>query len=68
MAIELSDELIQLEEKAWAEIQAMELTVETAAAVQAAITAHAEATEQSRYDVEKELKKRVRHPEPPAAD
>ncbi|MGW6565638.1 hypothetical protein [Streptomyces sp. NPDC054975] len=68
MAIELTDELIRLEEKAWAEIQAKELTMETAIAVQAAITAHAEATEQSRYEVEKELKKRVRHPEPPADD
>ncbi|MCX5229657.1 hypothetical protein [Streptomyces sp. NBC_00233] len=62
MAIELSDGLIQLEEKAWAEIQAKELTVETAAAVQVAITAHAEAIEKSRYDVEMELKFRVRNP------
>ncbi|WP_371795203.1 hypothetical protein [Streptomyces sp. NBC_01718] len=38
--------------------------METAARVQAAITAHAEATEQSRYDVEMELKRVVRHPEP----
>ncbi|MFG2747259.1 hypothetical protein ACGFY0_45415 [Streptomyces chartreusis] len=68
MAIELSDELIKLEEKAWAEIQAKELTVETAIAVQAAVTAHAEATEQSRYDVEMALKKHVRNPEPPTAD
>ncbi|WP_327160570.1 hypothetical protein [Streptomyces zaomyceticus] len=44
MAIELSDDLIKLEEAAWAEIQAKALTVDTAAAVQAAITAHAEAT------------------------
>ncbi|MFH8717224.1 hypothetical protein [Streptomyces zaomyceticus] len=63
MAIELSDGLIQLEEKAWAEIQAKELTVETAAAVQAAIKEHAEATKQSRYDVEMETKFRVRNPE-----
>lgn len=62
MAIELSDELIQLKDDAWAEIQAKALTVDTAAAVQAAITAHAEATGQSRYDVEMELKKRVRGP------
>ncbi|MFH8627740.1 hypothetical protein ACH4A8_38635 [Streptomyces vietnamensis] len=67
MAIELSDELIKLEEAAWAEIQAKELTPNTAAAVQAAITAHAEATGQSRYDVEAALKKRVRHPEPQPA-
>ncbi|MFC8273729.1 hypothetical protein ACFUJR_14650 [Streptomyces sp. NPDC057271] len=64
MAIELTDELIQLETRAWAEIQAGVLTFDTAAAVQAAITAHAEATGQSRYEVETELKKRVRNPEP----
>lgn len=63
MAIELSDELIELEQKAWAEIQASELTVDTAHAVQAAVTAHAEATGQNRYEVEMELKKRVRNPE-----
>ncbi|MFD3333497.1 hypothetical protein ACFWV1_12755 [Streptomyces sp. NPDC058700] len=62
MAIELSDELIKLEQAAWAEIQAKALTVETAAAVQAAVTAHAAATGQSRYDVEMELKKQVRGP------
>ncbi|MFD7291218.1 hypothetical protein [Streptomyces sp. NPDC059863] len=33
-------------------------------AVQAAVTAHAEATGQNRYEVEKELKRVVRHPEP----
>ncbi|GGZ49049.1 hypothetical protein GCM10010387_49330 [Streptomyces inusitatus] len=37
-AIELTDELIALEWAAWAEIQARELTVETAWAVQWAIT------------------------------
>ncbi|MFD6361322.1 hypothetical protein ACFWFX_15920 [Streptomyces roseolus] len=63
MAIELSDELIKLEEAAWAEQQAGALTVETAAAVQAAVTEHAAATGQSRYDVEAALKKKVRHPE-----
>ncbi|WP_329114401.1 hypothetical protein [Streptomyces sp. NBC_01353] len=66
MAIELTDELIQLEQKAWAEIQAKELAADTAQAVQAAITEHAEATGQSRFDVEAALKKRVRHPEPDA--
>ncbi|WP_282697394.1 hypothetical protein [Streptomyces sp. CC208A] len=63
MAIELTDELIRLEEAAWAEQQAGALTVATAEAVQAAITAHAEATGQSRFDVEAALKKHVRHPE-----
>lgn len=66
MAIELTPELIQLEERAWAEQQAGALTVETALAVQQAVTAHAEATGQNRYAVEAELKRRVRHPEPDA--
>jgi hypothetical protein len=64
VAIELTPELLQLEERAWAEQQASALTVETALAVQQAITAHAEATGENRYEVERELKKRVRHPEP----
>ncbi|MEU7149231.1 hypothetical protein AB0B15_14515 [Streptomyces sp. NPDC045456] len=64
MAIELTDDLIRLEQAAWAEIQAGALTTNTAEAVQAAVTAHAEATGQSRYEVERELKRRVRHPEP----
>lgn len=62
MTIELTDELIALEQKAWDEIQAGTLTVETAAAVQAAIVAHAEATGQRRIDVEAALKRHVRHP------
>lgn len=66
VAIELSDELIELERAAWAEQQENGLTVETAARVQAAITAHAEATEQSRYEVEMELKRVVRHADPDA--
>ncbi|MEV5592255.1 hypothetical protein [Streptomyces sp. NPDC052496] len=64
MAIELTDDLIKLETAAWAEIQAGTLTIETASAVQAAITAHAEATGQGRYEVERELKRVVRHPSP----
>jgi len=66
VAIELSDELIKLESAAWAEMQAGALTVETAAAVQAAVTEHAAATGQSRYEVEMALKKQVRNPETPA--
>lgn len=62
MAIELTDDLIKLETAAWAEIQAGALTTDTAEAVQAAVTAHAEAIGQSRYEVERELKRRVRHP------
>jgi hypothetical protein len=65
-AIELTDELIALETAAWTEQQESRLTVDTAAAVQAAITAHAEATGQNRYEVERELKRIVRHPEPDA--
>ncbi|MFF8408965.1 hypothetical protein [Streptomyces omiyaensis] len=67
MAIELTDELIKLETKAWAEQQAGALTVETAVAVQAAVTAYAKALGVPRYDVETELKKRVRYPEPEPA-
>ncbi|MFJ4837190.1 hypothetical protein [Streptomyces sp. NPDC088746] len=63
MAIELNDELIELERVAWAEQQEQRLTVDTAAKLQAAITAHAAATGQSRYEVERELKRVVRHPE-----
>jgi hypothetical protein len=63
VAIELTPDLLQLEERAWAEQQAGALTVETALAVQQAITAHAEATGENRYELERELKKAVRHPE-----
>jgi hypothetical protein len=63
VAIELTPDLLQLEERAWAEIQEGALTVDTALAVQIAVTAHAEATGELRYEVELELKKRVRHPE-----
>ncbi|MFI6967260.1 hypothetical protein P8A21_40445 (plasmid) [Streptomyces poriferorum] len=52
MAIELTDELIELERAARTEQQENRLTVETAARVQAAITAHAEATGQGRYEVD----------------
>ncbi|MFB4424791.1 hypothetical protein C5F59_027395 [Streptomyces sp. QL37] len=63
MAIELNDELIELERAAWAEQQEQRLTVDTAARVQAAITAHAAATGQSRFEVERELRRVVRHPD-----
>ncbi|MFB7845537.1 hypothetical protein ACFC34_00675 [Streptomyces sp. NPDC056053] len=62
MAIELTDELIVLEEAAWVEQQENRLTVETAQAVQTAITAHAEAIGENRYEVERALKQAVRHP------
>ncbi|MEU9117129.1 hypothetical protein AB0D04_36600 [Streptomyces sp. NPDC048483] len=43
MAIELTDELVALEQVAWDEIQAGALTVDTAEAVWVAVAAHAEA-------------------------
>jgi hypothetical protein len=63
VAIELPDDLIALEQRAWEEIQAGQLTAETAQAVQQAITAHAEQAGVDRYEVEMALKKTVRHPE-----
>lgn len=62
MAIELPDDLLALEARAWAEIQAGQLTPETAQAVQQAITAHAERAGVARFEVEMALKKTVRHP------
>ncbi|CAM5295698.1 MULTISPECIES: hypothetical protein [Streptomyces] len=92
MAIELTDDLIKLEEAALAEhakVRAMQAEYGRPAdgdgwtddqhtawqqqwdawrtaseAVQAAISAHAEAAGESRYEVEKALKGKVRHPEP----
>lgn len=61
MAIELPDELIALERSAWTEIQAGALTVETALAVHEGIAAFVQQAGVSRYDVEMELKKAVRH-------
>lgn len=58
--IELTDQLIELETLAWAEIREGVLTLATAEIVQAAITAHAEASGQSRQAVEQALKGRVR--------
>jgi hypothetical protein len=66
--IQLTDELVALEARAWAEIQEGQLTVGTARAVQDAVTAHAEATGQNRYEVEKALKAAVRYPEPEQVD
>ncbi|MFI9344904.1 hypothetical protein ACIG0D_27115 [Streptomyces sp. NPDC052773] len=61
--IQFPDALLDLERAAWEEIQAGHLTVDTAAAVQDAVTAHANEAGLSRYDVEMELKKAVRHRE-----
>ncbi|WP_255951530.1 hypothetical protein [Streptomyces odontomachi] len=67
MAIELPDDLIELERSAWTEIQAGTLTLETAAAVQARVTVVAAELGENRYDVEQALKRAVRHPEPEPA-
>ncbi|MDX2528075.1 hypothetical protein [Streptomyces europaeiscabiei] len=61
MAIELSDDLLALESAAWQEIQEGRLTVGTATAVQAAVTAFAAEVGAGRYEVEMELKRAVRH-------
>ncbi|MGW5426905.1 hypothetical protein ACWET9_06710 [Streptomyces sp. NPDC004059] len=63
MAIELPDDLLALERAAWQELQAGQLTPGTAAAVQAAVTVHAEQAGADRYEVEMALKKAVRHAE-----
>ncbi|MFE9250744.1 hypothetical protein [Streptomyces sp. NPDC007088] len=62
MAIELPDDLIELERSAWAQIQAGALTPETAAAVHARVTEVAIAAGENRYEVERALKAMVRHP------
>ncbi|WP_406429214.1 hypothetical protein [Streptomyces sp. NBC_00147] len=67
MAIELPDDLIELERAAWTEIQEGRLTVATAFAVQRAIGRFQEESGESRFDVEMALKRAVRHPEPDAA-
>jgi hypothetical protein len=64
--IELPEDLLALERSAWAEIQAGRLTVATAHAVHAGIAAFAEQAGVPRYDVEEQLKRAVRHPEPAA--
>ncbi|MEU0831317.1 hypothetical protein [Streptomyces sp. NPDC005969] len=74
MAIELPDDLIELERKAVAEQQKAHAEPytpegwaawrEAAEAFQAAVTAHAEAAGVSRYELEMAVKKAVLHPEP----
>lgn len=69
MAIELPDDLIELEAAAWAEIQEGRLTVKTASAVHQAVAAFVarDDVEASRLDVEMELKRVVRHAAPAEA-
>jgi hypothetical protein len=61
--IDFPDDLLQLERSAWEASQRGELTAEQAAAVQAGVTAFAEASGLDRYTVEMGLKRIVRHPE-----
>lgn len=63
-SIDFPADLLALEARAWEEIQAGALTVATAGAVQAGVTAFAAETEVDRYAVEMGLKKAVRHAEP----
>lgn len=60
-AIDFPPDLLALEAQAWEEIQAGQLTVETAGAVQAGVTAYAAEKGVDRYTVEMVLKKVVRH-------
>ncbi|MBE4791036.1 hypothetical protein [Streptomyces caniscabiei] len=59
--IEYPNDLIELETAAWQEIQAGQLTIATAGAVQAAISEFATAAGLDRHTVEMGLKKTVRH-------
>lgn len=63
MTIDFPEPLLDLERAAWQEIQAGTLTLPTAAAVQAAITAFAVKGGHDRPTVEMGVKKAVRHPE-----
>lgn len=69
MTIELPDELVALERRAWREIQEGRLTIDTALAVHQGIGAYVKAAKQAgeevdRYRVEMELKRIVRHGQP----
>ncbi|NUP15417.1 MAG: hypothetical protein HOZ81_04800 [Streptomyces sp.] len=59
--IDFPDDLIALERSAWEEQQRGELTVATAQAVHAAVTAYAAAHGLDRVEVEMGVKKAVRH-------
>lgn len=56
VAVELSDELIELERAAWAEQQGGRLAVEAEARARVVIISHTEATGQSRCEIEAALK------------
>lgn len=55
--------LLALESRAWEEIQAGRLTVDTAQAVHAAVGVYAETAGVARIEVEEGVKRVVRHPE-----
>lgn len=61
--IDFPADLLALETAAWEEHQRGELTVPTAQAVQAAVTAYAEAHGLDRVEVEMGVKRAVRHAE-----
>lgn len=61
--IDFPPDLLALEARAWEEIQAGALTVDTAHAVHAAVGEYAETAGIGRYEVEMALKKAVRHAE-----
>ena len=61
--IDFPEDLIALETTAWEEIQAGALTVNTATAVQARLTAFAAEAGVDRHAAEMELKRIVRHGE-----
>lgn len=61
MTIDFPAPLLDLETRAWQEIQAGRLSIDTATAVQTAVTAFAAEQGHDRYDVEMGLKKAVRH-------
>ncbi|MFB7868110.1 hypothetical protein [Streptomyces sp. NPDC056069] len=60
MTLKLTDKLIELNNRAWAEFAACALTAETADALQAEITAYCDATGRSRDEVTAELYEHTR--------
>lgn len=63
-SIDFPPALLALEARAWEEIQAGALTVDTARAVQEGVSAYAAETNAGRYEVEMGLKRAVRHAAP----
>jgi hypothetical protein len=62
MPLDFPAHLLALETRAWEEIQAGQLTVDTARAVHEGVSAYAAEAGTGRYDVEMGLKRAVRHP------